>query len=409
MGEPYIEPGDLAEPQEPGVQYWRDYRDDEVKGYFCRQADGAFVAYLNWAGAADLQRGLFGLGTDYEYHEDIPIPDEGFSSPPSGCETGERIHYNEICLLADSERVQCDSETRFRYAPFYRLDIYVSRAEAYEAFVTVYDLRKTKTARLFDLIQLHYVEDAVTPEDLQDRINDWPPDQDIVPFLLDAFSSPYFRTRQLSAELLRKYPSPRAVAPLIALLSDTEDDVKSEAAETLGFLQVTEAVPALCHAADSTDSYLRANVAEALGAIGVRTPETAAVLLRLLDDLDPVVRCFAAEALGDLREISAKDALSARINDVWMVRVWVCYALVRLGEPLRWNLVLEALTNPHNSNIRLQAAMVLYWLANEEGLAPRILSTLQEARTNETNSEVRERLEGYLRDLSELDSTSTRL
>lgn len=416
MGEPDVEPVIFAEPQEPGVQYWRDYRDDEDKGYFCRQVDGEFVAYLNWAGAAGLQRCLFGLGTDYEYHEDIPVPYNGFDAPPPGCEAGERITYNEILLLTDDERAKRSDETRFRYGPgttaytlddavWYRkeprLDVYVSRAEAYEAFGIVFGLRKTKTARIFNLIQLHYVEEEITPEDIQEQVAGWPTDQDIVPFLLDALGSPYFRTRERAAELLREYPSPRAIAPLIARLTgDTEDDVRREAAETLGFLRATEAVPALLAASGSDDSYLRANAAEALGAIGVRSPETADVLLRLLGDSDPVVRCFAAEALGDLRELSAKEALTERVHDVPMVRVWACYALVRLGEPLRWDVVAEVLISGSDGNNRLQAAMVLRWLADEEGLAPRLLSTLREARKRETSPWIAERLDDYIRSLA---------
>jgi hypothetical protein len=404
MGEPDVEPIVFAEPQEPGVQSWRDYRDDEVKGYFCRQKNGEFVAYLNWAGAADLQGGLFGLGTDDEYGDHIEVPYEGFNIPPSENEISEQILFNQITLLTNGERAQRKDDSRFRHRG--RLldrffEICVSRAEAYEAFVAVYDLRRTKTARLFDLIQLHYVEDAITPEDLQEWIANWQADQDIVPFLIEATGSPYFRTRQLAAGLLRKYPSPRSIPPLIALLADTEDNVRGEAAETLGFQRATEAVPALCRVADGSDSYLRANVAEALGAIGVRSPDVAAVLLRLLNDENEVVRCFAAEALGDLKETSAQEALTLHVSDVPTVRVWACYSLVRLGESLRWNVILEVLADRSDDNARFQAAMALYWLTNEEGLRPRILSTLREALQNETKPEIIERLEHYVRTLSE--------
>ena len=399
----------FTEAQEPSVQYWRDYRDDEGKGYFCRQTDSEFVAYLNWAAMANLQRGLFGLATDYGYHEDIPIPYDGWDAPPPGDEAGERIDYNEIYLLSEEKRAQRDDETRFRYAARYsphnpdsaRLDVYVSRAEAYEAFVAVFGLRKAKTARLFNLIQLHYVEDAITPEDLQEQEAGWPTDQDIVPFLTTALESPYFRTRQLAAELLRKYPSPQAIGPLIArLATDGENDVRSEAAETLGFLRAAEAIPALSAASDSDDSYLRATVAESLGVIGERSLEITAILLRLLSDEEATVRCFAAEALGDLRETSAKDALLFHVDDVAKVRVWACYALVRLGEPLRWNVVLDVLTDRWDHNARLQAIIVLRWLADNEALAPRILSTLQEALNNETEPKILERLEGYVRDVA---------
>jgi HEAT repeat protein len=401
MGESVEENVVFAEPREPGVQYWRDYRDDEAEGYFCRQANGEFVAYLNWAGAADLQRGLFGLGTLDEYGDHIDVPYEGLeASLDRG--SNERILYNRVTVISDSQRAQCDDKFRYNGPLLNRFfEVFVSRAEAYGAFVAVYDLRRTKTARLFDLIQLHYVEDEITPEDLQERIANWSSDQDIVPFLIEALDSLYFRTRHLAAELLRSYPSPRAVPPLIALLNDTEDDVRSEAVETLGFLRATEAVYALCRTADSTDSYLRTNIAEALGAIGVRTPETANVLLRLLNDENEIVRCFAAEALGDLRETSATGKLKSHFSDVVIVRVWVCYALVRIGEDLRWDIVLEALADRLDQNSRLQAVMVLYSLADEGKLAPRILSTLREARDRETIPEIIERLDDYIQNLSE--------
>jgi hypothetical protein len=63
--------------------------------------------------------------------------------------------------------------------------------------------------------------------------------------------------------------------------------------------------------------------------------------------------------------------------------------------------ILEVLADRSDDNARLQAAMALYWLTNEEGLRPRILSTLREALQNETKPEIIERLEHYVRTLSE--------
>lgn len=158
---------------------WSDFADDDVKGYFCRRPDGQFVAYLNWAACADLQLGLHGLATEYAFHEDVPIPFDGFEENPVGAKRGEmRIGHNEVVSITDDEASVLPVHERVRYddreaelhagaeivagniAPFFVLA--VSHAEAYEAFLNVRGLPETKTAMIFGTIRLEFVPDATT-------------------------------------------------------------------------------------------------------------------------------------------------------------------------------------------------------------------------------------------------------
>lgn len=124
-----------------------------------------------------MQLGLHGLATDFAFHEDLPIPFDGFDENPVGATPGEeRIDYNEILSITDDEASVSPLHARVRYddreaklhagaeivagniAPFFLLA--VSRAEAYEAFLTVRDLPETKTATIFGTIRLEFLPDA---------------------------------------------------------------------------------------------------------------------------------------------------------------------------------------------------------------------------------------------------------
>ncbi len=148
--------GEPASEDRPSVD-WADFADEDVKGYFCRQGDGQFVAYLNWAAAADLQLSLYSLATEYDYYEDIPVPYEGFPDNPTGAAASgeERIGHNEIMVIKDEDALKRAETGLFRYASApvwilteddtvesseYRLDVYVTRAEARAAFLAVRQL-----------------------------------------------------------------------------------------------------------------------------------------------------------------------------------------------------------------------------------------------------------------------------
>ena len=132
---------------------------------------------MNWAAAADLQLSLHGLATEYAFHENVPIPYDGFDENPSGATPGEmRIGHNEILSITDDEANVSHLHKRVRFddreaklhagaeivagniAPFFLLA--VSRAEAYRAFLTVRDLPETKTATIFGTVRLVFMTEA---------------------------------------------------------------------------------------------------------------------------------------------------------------------------------------------------------------------------------------------------------
>ncbi|MEZ4325653.1 MAG: HEAT repeat domain-containing protein [Polyangiales bacterium] len=162
--------------------------------------------------------------------------------------------------------------------------------------------------------------------------------------------------------LLAGYPSPRARSAILGALADPDADVRNEAAEACGRLQLTEAIPELSEWLLDPQGDTRASAARALGAMNdagslpalIRTlGDTAAdvriaaidalasiggtdvitPLLGRLDDDDVTVRIAAATALGGLRDERAVVPLIGRArDDSAEVRVAVFAALGSLGD-----------------------------------------------------------------------------
>ena len=231
------------------------------------------------------------------------------------------------------------------------------------------------------------------------------PQRDVVPLLVESLQSPEEDVREYAAEQLRRYPSPRAVLPLLPLLKDKSPWVRIETTETLGFLRDARAVPALLEAAHDAESAVRVNVAEALGAIRLTNPPVVQTLIVMLTDSEMVVRAFAAESLGDIGDVAAIPALRDRLSDRPLVRIWVYYALARLGDGLDWKGAEQVLKRGGHA-VRHQAIAVFRLLATERN-APRIIGIFQSALLRETASGLRETIEDCLRDLETGDASES--
>ena len=227
------------------------------------------------------------------------------------------------------------------------------------------------------------------------------PYSDPTPHLLATLVAPEAEVRLLAAQMVRKLPSSKAVPVLIARLKDeTDDEVLAEVVETLGVLRARDAVPALialdCHG----DELVRANVAEALGWIGVRSPEVTRALLLLLNDEDEVVRCYAAESLGDVGQGS--DALTA-LRDAQdtdpssMVRVWCVYGRAGLGDELDWDQLGESFGDSE-AIVRRQAFLALRMLVND-ATAEAASTLIRAVLLNETDGDLRAEYESFLRSM----------
>ncbi|MBC7807379.1 MAG: HEAT repeat domain-containing protein [Akkermansiaceae bacterium] len=225
------------------------------------------------------------------------------------------------------------------------------------------------------------------------------PYSDPTPHLLAALVVADPEVRLLAAQTVRRLPSSKAVPVLIERLqSEGDDAVLAEVVETLGILRAREAVMPLLDLADHGDELVRANVAEALGWIGIRHPDVTYILLKLLDDPDEVVRCYAAESLGDVGQ--GREAIAAlrdrqESDDSAMVRVWCVYGRAGLGDELDWDALGEGFGDSE-AIVRRQAFLALRMLVTDETTEP-TSELLRATLLNETDEELRGEYIAFLR------------
>jgi HEAT repeat protein len=126
--------------------------------------------------------------------------------------------------------------------------------------------------------------------------------------------------RAWAARYLGKIGDPRAVAPLIRLLSVRDFQARAAAARALGKLRAVEAIPALLESVDSgPEDVMRAWAIDALGRIG--SDEAAPKLIGLLENPHAGLRCTAAAALGRIGDARALPELrQAAARERWRHR-----------------------------------------------------------------------------------------
>jgi HEAT repeat protein len=225
------------------------------------------------------------------------------------------------------------------------------------------------------------------------------PYSDPTPHILAALVVEDPDIRLLAAQTVRRLPSLKAIPVLIERLNAEEDHaVLAEVVETLGILRARDAVVPLMTLVSHPDELVRANVAEALGWIGTRSPEVTQRLLDLLEDPDEVVRCYAAESLGDVGQgRGALWALRERqeSDESEMVRVWCVYGRAGLGDELDWDALGEAFGSGE-AIVRRQAFLALRMLVTDETTEP-TSELLRAALLNETDEELRGEYIAFLR------------
>mgnify|MGYP000612995980 CR=1 FL=1 len=100
---------------------------------------------------------------------------------------------------------------------------------------------------------------------------------------------------------------------LFKLIEDEDEVVRRTAADSMGNIGSSDAVPALCNALHDKDDTVRSHAAEALGEIGSDDSAKALVDAFLHDD-DYNVRYFAKQSLGKVGRV-AVDALVGEVNN----------------------------------------------------------------------------------------------
>ncbi len=181
------------------------------------------------------------------------------------------------------------------------------------------------------------------------------------------------------------------VVGLVALLKDSSSYVRQRAAEALGQLGKADApvVAGLVALLKDSDSDVRQSAAAALGQLGKADAPVVAGLVALLKDSDSDVRQSAAAALGQLGKADAPvvECLVALLKDSDLdVRLHAAEALGRLGQadaPVVAGLL--ALLQDNDPDVRQRAAAALVGLGKAD---PPVVQSLL-AMLKENDSEAR--------------------
>jgi HEAT repeat protein len=123
-------------------------------------------------------------------------------------------------------------------------------------------------------------------------------ESDAVPGLVDRFEDPDPRVRARAARACGDIGDPRATGPLAGLLSDPSADVRREAAEALGGIGNRQALEALLDLYDDADERVRRIAVGAFGQFDNDRPVDP--LVRALGDASPAVRRTAVYSLVQL-------------------------------------------------------------------------------------------------------------
>ena len=140
-------------------------------------------------------------------------------------------------------------------------------------------------------------------------------DADTLDLLLMALRDPYFRVREEAAQALIQRPDPRAIAPLVAAVTDIPA-VRDAALEALQARTLSEEVVNRISSYLDTFSFYQRR--KELTEVNVLKNESIEALTKALNDQDFLVREGAVNALGSLRDEKGFMALTDASNDLYL-------------------------------------------------------------------------------------------
>jgi len=181
------------------------------------------------------------------------------------------------------------------------------------------------------------------------------------------------RVRHLAVKALGTAGDPRAVKPIVKVLSGGQDeDLRCAAAVALGTLKDRRAVRPLLAALRDKSPIVVALAADALGGIGDR--RAVVPLLKLLGHPDPIMRREVAGALGNIGDKKALPALTALLkkDDTPYVSIAAAGALVKMGQRQHLATVQRELTEGKQGLDRSTAAKLLGEVRSREAIEPLI-------------------------------------
>jgi HEAT repeat protein len=144
----------------------------------------------------------------------------------------------------------------------------------------------------------------------------------------------------LFSQLFNRNLAPEGVEPLLAQLKDPLSQVRSDAADRLGFLKEQRAVEPMIDLLNDRDQVVKASAISALGLIGDR--RAVEPLLGQLEDPDAHYRMLAVNALGQIADPDTFEAILARLEDkAGEVRQMAVSALGQLRDPRAFEALLK--------------------------------------------------------------------
>lgn len=225
-------------------------------------------------------------------------------------------------------------------------------------------------------------------------------DPEIVPILLSQLTDKSPQVRAAASEYLGLAGDSKAIKPLVKRLNDNNSEVRRAAISSLGFLLVGQKSPrVLMEKLGDRNMLVRIETCETLGAIGDKKALPA--LLRALYDSSPLVRSYAAGAIGELggqKEIgSLEERLKVEKSET--AKVGIYQALYQLG---RQNILpaLISMLRSKDYRVRCATANILSKVVANEKTSPIILDALHGALRREPTLAGRDAIESSVRYLN---------
>jgi beta-lactamase regulating signal transducer with metallopeptidase domain/vesicle coat complex subunit len=194
-----------------------------------------------------------------------------------------------------------------------------------------------------------------------------PVDAAVVDALLTALGDADEDVRAQAAATLGDLHAPGAAPALLRALGDAQPAVRQQAARSLGELRTAEAVEPLVRLAGDADVDVRGTAIMALGEIA--DPRAAPAVSRALADADADVRAAAARALGEMRHAPDAGAIAAALRDSDPgVRRAAAHALGEIGERAHVPALIDA-ARDKEAEVRRDALHALGEIGDRRALA----------------------------------------
>jgi HEAT repeat protein len=202
-----------------------------------------------------------------------------------------------------------------------------------------------------------------------------------VPALIEALNDdPMGSVRSTAAKALGSIKDPSAVHALVKALKDPVGSVRAAAAKALGGIQDPVAAPALIETLnDNYEQVLRA-VASSLGA--AKDPAAVPALIGKLTDPGENVRLSAAKALGDIGHPAAVPELIHALEDpASEVRSMAAKALGTIKDPTAVPALIKVLDKDDATPGNVSAIVYALEQINDPSAAPALTEALHSAST----------------------------